>query len=1101
MPTASREHGLLRRFAAQRTRSGCARTRSVALAVGLVLLLSGMWTPSAVRAQSASEIALPERSRQDAVLFGGDEAWRWTQGAYDVWVLRGRCYVQQGAAAAEAQEAVLWVRREADAVERGYDARPGDLVQAAESMPARTTVTAYLEGDVRIADARSGGTYEVRDRTWFGEFASDVDPQTRTPAPQPQPATLPQAFVNAQARRNALLDPLVRPAQFTTGSAPVAGATGLPGDFAPPVVTFPSTPQPYSVMQPGAPAQPGLPAQPGNAVQPNIVAAPAAPSAPLAPVGRRLRAFSRSAVKVQVKWIPNPNNPQEWIGVISPGVNLIIDGLPGFEQLDISTDRLVVWTTGTQEPDLSGARPQENERPLELYLEGNIVFREGDRTIYAERMYYNVNQRTGTILKAELLAPIPSYQGMARLKADVVRQMGMNSFLADNASLTTSRMTNPRYQVQASQMTFEDTPRTLMDPLTGQPVMDPLTGEPMVEHDRLAVSTGNTVFVGPVPVFYWPKLSTTLEKPQFYVRNVKFKTDRIFGQTIMADLDLFQVFGMKNAPKNHDWIGSLDYLSERGPAAGTTYSFNGENFLGLAPGPYAGIADAWGIYDDGLDTLGSDRMDMVPAHKFRYRLFQRHRQQLPDNFQLTAELGRMSDRNFLEQYYELEYDTFKDQSTGVELKKYDDNSSWAIAADMRLNQYFAQTEQLPRLDHFLLGQNLLGDWITWNEHTSVEYAKLRTASFPTDPQDIAKFTYLPWEATVSGERLVTAHEFSAPLNLGPAKVTPYAFGQAGHWGEVLDGSDQQRLYGQGGVRAALPFWSVNRDVQSELFNVNGLAHKVVLDVDASFAQANQDLSEFPLYDQLDDDAQEQFRRRFTFNTFGGVVPPQFDERSYALRSGLGGNVTNPSAEIADDLSAVRMGLRQRWQTKRGPPTKTRIVDWITLDTEAVFFPRADRDNFGENFGLARYDFRWHVGDRLTLLSDGGFDFFDQGQQTISVGATLNRPTNGNLYLGYRSLNGPFEGQVLIASASYRLSPKWFGTGSLSYDFSGNGTIGNSFSLMRIGESFLVGFNFAYDAYKDNVSGMLVVEPRFLPGISRNMIGASTIPPVGVYGLE
>lgn len=1100
MLIADCEHGLLRKFAALRTVRRCARWAMLVL-----FLLGGVFLSSrVVQAQGASEFNLPTPARNEPILFGGDEAWCWKRGIYDVWVVRGRCYVQQGAAVAEAQEAVFWVARNADQY------RNPALANLPQPPQSGATVIAYLEGDVRIADARSGGTYQLRDRTWFCEFASDVDPQTRTPAPQPEPPTLPQVFVNAQARRDALVQPTtqphVQPAQFTTPAGPLAGQVGLPGDFAsPPVVEMPSSPQPYAVMQPGLPAQPGNSAPPAAVLAPPSVAV-----APAAPAGRRLRAFSRSSVKVQVKWIPNPNNPQEWVGIISPGVNLIIDGLDGFGQLDISTDRMVIWTTGMQEPDLSGARAQETERPMELYLEGNIVFREGDRTIFADRMYYNVNRRTGTILNAEVTSPIPDFAGTAKLKAEVVRQVGMNNFQAENATLTTSRMTNPRYRLQAGSISYTDNQRPIIDPITREPVIDATTGEPAVAHDRLAVSTGNTVFLGPVPVFYWPRLATNLEHPSFYVRNAKIKSDNIFGQQVQVDLDLFQIFGVQNAPEGHNWIGSVDYFSERGPAAGTTYSYGGDNFLGFAPGRYNGLFDAWAIQDDGLDILGSDRRDLEPEHHFRHRLFGRHRQQLPDNLQLTAELGWISDRNFLEQYYELEYDTFKDQNTGFELKQIIDNTSWAVSADMRLNQFFTQTEQLPRLDYFRLGDSVLWDWVTWSQHSSAEYAKLRTASFPRNPQDQAKWTLLPWEATVSGERLVTSQELAVPLNLGPAKVTPYVLGQAGHWGEALDGDQINRLYGQAGVRAALPFFSVNPDVQSELFNVNGIAHKVVFDVDASFAEANQNLSEFAFYDQLDDDAQEQFRRRLNFNTFNGFVPPQFDQRSYALRSGLGGNVTNPSAELADDLTAVRIGLRQRWQTKRGPPQKPRIVDWIVFDTEAVFFPRADRDNFGQQFGLAKYDFRWHLGDRLTLLSDGQADFFDQAGQTVSVGATINRPTNGSLYIGYRAYSGPeipgaltpFNGQVLITSVNYRLSPKWFGTAAMSYDFSGNGTIGNSFSLVRIGESFLVGFNFNYDAYKENFSGMLVVEPRFLPGIARSgMGGAALIPPVGAYGLE
>ena len=1088
-------------------------------------------------ARAESEIVHPEIETSQPILFGGDDATCWPKGQVEVWVLRGRCYIQQGSTATEAQEAVLWVRRGDDA-----EKRP-------------TTVIAYLEGDVRIVDGRQASGYEMRDRSWLGDFTSTAPLQIRTPQPKSAPDVLPQVFVNAQARRDLLQQPIMQ-VQHTTPASPYAApvVTGVPPVGAPrPVaaapmapVAAPSTSTPPTALvaqvpayssQPGAIApaptttpsytvQPGFPITPSPApspsftlpsgtlpsvAQPNIVG-PGGPNAfavEAAPPGRRLRAFSRSSVKVQVKWIPNPNNPQEWVGVISPGVNLIIDGLPGLGagQLDISTDRMVVWTSGTEEPDLSGSRSQGLERPLQLYLEGNVVFREGDRTIFADRMYYDVNNRVGTILNAEVLAPQVNRRdpsmlgGVARLKADVIRQLGENRFIANNVTVTTSRMSNPRYRLQTSELSFNDDQRPVFDPATGLPVIDPATGEQVVEHDRLATSKNNTVFIGPVPVFYWPRFSSDLNSSNFYIRNVRYSTDRIFGNVIKTDFDMFQILGLKNKPKGHDWILSLDYLSDRGPAAGTTYTYAGDNFLGLAPGRYQGLFDAYAINDTGFDNLGSDRSHLQPEHEFRHRILQRHRQQLPDGFQLTGELGWISDRNFLEQYYELEWDTFKDQNTGLELKRIVDNQSYSLSADVRLNMFFTETNQLPRFDHYLLGQNLAGNALTYYEHSSAEYAQLRVTSFPRDPQDLAHFQLLPWEVTSSGERLITAHEIDLPFTLGPGRVVPYVSGQAGHWGQVIDGNDQQRLYGQTGVRASLPFWSVNPDIKSELFNINGIAHKVVFDVDASVAGANRSLNEFPLYDNLDDNAQELFRRRFADNTFGGTTPIRFDERYYALRSGMASNVTGASAEIADDLAAVRMGLRQRWQTKRGPANKQRIIDYITLDTEAVYFPRADRDNFGQHFGLAKYDFKWFIGDRLALLSDGGFDFFDQGQQTVSAGIMLTRPTNGNLYLGYRSLNGPFQAQLAILSASYRLSPKWLGNAAFSYNFTQNGQVGNSFSLLRVGESFLVGFNFSYDAYKNNVTGMFVIEPRFLAGLSRTAMQGASLPPVGAYGLE
>ena len=127
------------------------------------------------------------------------------------------------------------------------------------------------------------------------------------------------------------------------------------------------------------------------------------------------------------------------------------------------------------------------------------------------------------------------------------------------------------------------------------------------------------------------------------------------------------------------------------------------------------------------------------------------------------------------------------------------------------------------------------------------------------------------------------------------------------------------------------------------------------------------------------------------------------------------NVTSPSAEIADDQVAVRLGARQRWQTKRGLPGDERIIDWITLDSEVTYFADPNEDNFGQGFGQFNYDFRWHLGDRFSIVSDGYFDFFGDGLRTASIGGVITRPDVGNIRLGFRSI----EGCLLYTSPSPR----------------------------------------------------------------------------------
>ena len=766
------------------------------------------------------------------------------------------------------------------------------------------------------------------------------------------------------------------------------------------------------------------------------------------------------------------------------------------------------------QPDLTGEGLESAARPLEIYMEGNIIFREGDRVVTADRMYYDATRKLGVILDAELLTPMKGYAGLIRLKAEIIRQLDPDHFVAFDGLITTSRMGNPRYALTSNAITFTDQQIPAVDPLTGAAI-DSQTGEQMVEHERLVESRNNFLRVGGVPILWWPKMATDLEDPRFYIDGLAVRNDNIFGTQLSVDLDTYQIFGVRTPPRGTKWKLDIDYFSERGPGGGTRFNYDRDDFFGI-PGDTNGRVDAWFIHDTGKDNLGFRRRSLEPDTEFRGRARWQHRQYLENGYQVTAEVGWISDRNFLEQYFENEWDRQKDQITGVEIKRLLDNQSYSLSVDGRLNGFFTQTEWLPRADHFWLGQSLFGDRVTWFEHTSIGYARFKSASPPTDPAEINITNPLAWESNaagvripeVTGERFATRHEFDLPLEAGPFKVVPFVLGEFAHWGEDLAGNDLQRAYIHTGARASIPFWSVDPTVNNQLLNVNGLAHKIVWDVEFSYTDASKDVRELPLYDPLDDDNVEAFRRRMVDLTFNGQpnqlgllqVPLQFDERLYAVRSGMGGWVTGPT-EVVDDLLAVRTGVRQRWQTKRGRPGEQRIIDWITLDANATWFPKANEDNFGESIGLVDYDFRWHVGDRFTLLSSGVFDFFSDAGRVVSVGGFITRPPRGSLYMGFNSYEGPFESNVFTTSLGYRLSTKWITNYSTAIDLKDATNVTHSLLLTRIGESILFRMGFVINESKDVFGLNFMIEPRFLPGGTLGKNAGVVVPPAGAFGLE
>lgn len=1089
----------------------------------LVVLANLVMLPRVTRL-SAAEILLPMTEPRLPISVEGELGTVQTLGAYRVYQLSGNCVITQGSFHASGDRMQIWV----DDFEMQISAQAPSTTAHSSGLSANADVPKQrvhkavikIEGNVEVS---SGNGDKLKDQRWMGRLFShrdlhvevrnwaeargeperlnwdesssvtdatflaigkeqgpnSISPAQYTQVPQPQtlmPMELPPpvSIQNQLGPSGTVLD-----SQMPMGGIVIEG--DVPETVKSEIVTS---------LQPPSSIVPGTGNTSGNGGGPVIV-----PSSPPQRIGAKTFEFSgRGGIDPQLITLPRPERGDSVVA-ISRGIRLKFGGtsvMTSSGQMDLGTvlieaDRALIWTS-----DFSKLISQSFDgQSVELYLEGNVVFQQGQRTIFADRMYYNVQSETGMVLNAEILTPAPQFEGVVRLKADVIEQRTRQNYLAYNAAMTSSRIGVPRYWMQSDRLSLSDN-RSEIDP--NQAASLAQTGATNME----ATARNNFIYLGGVPVLYWPVINTNIDTSSFYLRSIKVKNDEIFGQQAFIDTDLYQLLGI-DGPDGTDWLLSTDYLSKRGFALGTTYRYNvPQTFL---PGPATGFFDAWGINDRGLDTLGRNRVGLAPERETRGRLTFRHRQFLTPDLELWAEAGVVSDRNFLEQYFEREWDQEKDLTTSLRLRRYFDNQMFDIVGQPRINRFFTETEWLPRIDHYLLGQPLFNR-LTWYARSNVAYAHQRVLTPPQNASELARFQFLPWERDTEGIRAGTRQEIALPLELGPAKAVPYLNGEVMTWGNDLNGESSTRLTGQVGVRSSLPFWRVFPETQSRLFNVNGIAHKVSLNSEFFYADTNKDLTTLPLYDPLDDNAQEAFRRRLVFNTFGnGVLPDQFDSRTYAVRQGLQRYVTAGSQEIVEDQMQFRLGLDQRWQTKRGLPGKERITDLVEFDVDAILFPKQDRDNFGSTVGAINYDARYHIGDRVSLLSDGYFDVFDRGLKVISGGAMMTRPGRGEWYFGLTSLRGPINSLVAISNYNYRLNEKWMTSGGTTFDFGQVGNVGQSFSVTRIGESFLVQVGASVDSGRSNTTFFFNVEPRFFSLKRIGGVGGQPIPPAGLFGLE
>ena len=989
----------------------------------------------------ANPQSLPTTNLLDQpIRIAADYSQEWTEEESQIAILRGRCEIVQGNLKLSAQQMVVWKKT------------------SLQNRSSLHEVTVYLEGNARLD--RPGETHLEPGMTVTLATNQDVELGAKRRLKQ-RPSVEDPFYAKANVRRH-----LQSSKPHRSRELPQAGK------------------------------------KPSKDVEKGFQFKKDAGSV------RRIRLSPRSAVPYNLFSFESKRTvPSEQIVILTGGVNLIIEGLEapelqkyGVEQVgavDLSADSVVIWTQAVQGGDFQTVTVQPKEVPLEIYLEGNIVLRQGTTTIRAEQAIYNDREKRGLLLNAEMRTFIPKMRGNLRVRADQIRQLSMDKFHAKNAWTTGSQMGKPSYRIQSSDV--------YLDSRSKDTFMNQVSDSRLAPNHRSSSgkkvpwirSVNNTIHYGDLSLMPLKEIEGPLQDPNIPLRRVRIGQDSIFGFQAQTSWDFSRMFGWEKRPGT-DWLTHLDFYSRRGPHLGTEWQINRIH-------PSDGILRSMGEgrfdyqFDQGQDNLGRDRSRLPFDSDHRYRGLWRHRFDLPHRLTFIGELGFSSDRNYREQYVEGEFDHEKDAETLAYLKQDYENLSWSVLGRVNLDDFETSTNWLPKGDLTLLSEPLFNGLFTWSSHTVAGYAQLRPAALPDTGETIIPatripdrdmtngFTYLPNIADAEGAVFMTRHELDMPFQLGLLNISPYLRGEAAFFeegmretsgGYVADDSIT-RLVGTAGLRGSIMFWKVYPHVQSDLFNLNGLAHKIQWGFDYSYTDSTEPFSRIPQYNEIDDNNQERFRERLVMNSFGGLLPNELDPRRTAIRMGAGADISSPYFELVDDLHVLRTRLRQRLQTKVGPPDRQRVFDWMTLDLEASFFPEKNRDNFGESFGLISGHYRWNISDRTSFIASGMMDPFENGQRYWNLGLLTQRSQRGTLYLGIRQVEAAeLKSRILTASFSYKMSPRWYSTLSTAYDLAEGKNRGQSLTITRVYQDFMLHFGFGYDSTKDNIGIAVSFEPLF-----------------------
>jgi lipopolysaccharide export system protein LptA len=669
-----------------------------------------------------------------------------------------------------------------------------------------------------------------------------------------------------------------------------------------------------------------------------------------------------------------------------------------------------------------------------IYMGGDIVMTEGLRTIRCDEMFYDFTDRKAVAVNAEirtfdLARGVPIY-----LRAQKVRQVAENRFRAENIVLTTSEFYRPQISVTASRVLVTDT--TSVDSQAGRSRRNSYQAQ--IEDVKLRYYD--------TPFFLWPKLQSDAERPEMPLKSMSMSYDNTWGPSVETKWYLSRMLGLKQ-PEGTDNTFMLDYFGTRGVGTGVDINYSNKEYFGRLLG--------YMVSDNGTDDLGkrSDRRNLEPDKRVRGRLSFQHRQYLEDDWQLTTELGYLSDRNFLESYYRGEFDNGKEQETLIYAKNQRDNYAFSVLGKRRINDFQDQLEELPTVELHKTGESLMDESFTFYSDTELSGLRQRTGDRSSVRASDERFTFG-----------VTRNEVDMPLALGEWKFVPFVAGTGAYddrsgfssryaRGEASSRPDRNNIgMGELGVRMSGEYWKLYPDVTSRLWDLNGLRH---------------------------------------------VVRPE-----------LSGTTYQETAVVYDQRDIVRVGLSQLLQTRRGPSDDQRTVDWMRLNTELVIVDNAAAESTGapnryvwsdpaapmrsigapqifnsdlgpvftafEDYGPKRThlagDYGWRVTDTTSVLSDGYYDTAAGRFEQYDIGMVHMRHSDLSYYLGTRYLRHvevvDRGSNSVIGAITYTLDPRYTLVLAQQYDFEYGKTITSEITLLRKYHRAYCGLTFSSDESLD-----------------------------------
>jgi hypothetical protein len=787
--------------------------------------------------------------------------------------------------------------------------------------------------------------------------------------------------------------------------------------------------------------------------------------------------------------------------------------------LQMQAQRVVVFLASDDaaESAAGGAGSFAVEGVAGIYLEGDVLATDGRYSLRAPKIYYDVAKNKALLLDAVFWTfdedrGLPLY-----VRADAIRQESLREFSATNARFSTSAFFEPEFTLGAQSMTI--TRKEV--PVTGEaadPLSDPTRAGLVIRgggrSDMLAEGAGGRVGGGGgtrtvtlveaaditlnaqgLPIFYLPEFSG--DPAAVLLKDVRVENSGANGPALKTRWNLSPVLGYDQA--QIDLLAQ--YYFDRGAGLGIDAAYEDEDSRGTL--------FALGIVNDGGQDLLKPGTRREWNESTRGIILGEERITFGEHWTLFAEGSYLGDETFVDAFLESMAETRREFTSQINLARRQDNSMFALGARSSLNDFVANeyllqskgysVQKMPEIGYLRQSDRVLEEFLSevgelWGEsptspgdvfwtqeyrfsNMAMQFDEVyaRERGFDTDFLAQRAFGIDADERLADAlrgagyredavNRLDTRHELTAPRKLGPVDVTPFVVGRLTAYDNDFTTfspaeTDNTRLWGSAGLRAATQVQRIDDAVKSEFFDLNRIRHIVEPNVTVWTAGTNIDRADLPVYDE--------------------------------------------DVENLAEGTMARIGVDQVWQTKRGDPLakalgKSHTADVFRLDSAFVFSTgdvdpknpfgrwvefRPELSNPGNYFTT---DGAWQVSSSVAITGGTVYDLDLRQQDRTSAGFLIQHTPRYSSFAELRYLN-PLDSTFLDLGTSYQLTQRYRFAGLASYDVSNGGFQGAGGELSRSSDAYTLGLRLSYNNTTDSTSFGFVVKPALSTRKKRTQI--------------